>query len=202
MNKFLVTLSLAKRGDRKCQYKIGQMYESGIFTAKNICLAEKYYRKSAKQGYSKAEYNLGLLYFSNKKYKKSLKWLRKASKKCPEALASLGRMYEQGYGIRKDYTRALNLYCKSIEKGGIKAYFAIAFMYYYGKGVQRDYTQALLNFERSARAGNKSAYFNAGLMYEKGLGTLKNLQKALEYYKSAQTEESYFYLYKLLKSSK
>jgi hypothetical protein len=68
----------------KSQNRLGYMYEKGLSVPQNWAEAEKWYYKSAQQGYAEAQYNLGLLYeFGGadvKKNKKKAKaWYQKAA---------------------------------------------------------------------------------------------------------------------------
>ena len=55
------TLKGAVHGVAKDQFKVAQMYEAGLGIAKNENLALEWYLSAAKQGFSKAKFNLALI---------------------------------------------------------------------------------------------------------------------------------------------
>ncbi len=81
-------------------------------------------------------------------------------KLCDKAIASgclgLGRLYEKGYGIKKDKTNA-------------KLY----------------YQKAKVLYEKSCEADELSGCVELGAMYQSGEGVLRNLQKSHAFYKKA-----------------
>ena len=84
-------------------------------------------KKSAEQGYGKAQYRLALLFFTGKEgieqnYQKSYFWMRKAA-----------------------------------EQGIADAQFGLGFLLYAGKGVTRDTYEAEQWFRKAAAQGNKNA---------------------------------------------
>ena len=55
-------LALARKGDPKAQFFIGNMYYKGVFVSQNDGKAVKWYKRSAEQGLIKAQNNLGTMY--------------------------------------------------------------------------------------------------------------------------------------------
>ena len=55
-------LALARQGDPKAQFFIGNMYYKGVFVSQNDGKAVKWYKRSAEQGLIKAQNNLGTMY--------------------------------------------------------------------------------------------------------------------------------------------
>lgn len=53
---------VAKKGDARAQYDLGQLYEQGKGVNQNFQQAMRWYRLSAMQGHSRAQYNLGQMY--------------------------------------------------------------------------------------------------------------------------------------------
>ena len=71
----------------------------------------KWTRLAAEQGHSKAQYNLGLLYYNGrgvrKDYKEAVKWYRKSAERGHDlAQYYLGEMYYRGQGVRKNKSMA------------------------------------------------------------------------------------------------
>ncbi len=80
---------------------------------------EKYYRKSANQGYVEAMYLLGSICEDEKQdYNEALMWCKKDSEhNHANAQCRLGFMYEQGEYLFKSYKKAEKYYQKAIKNG-------------------------------------------------------------------------------------
>ena len=52
------------------------------------------------------------------------------------AQALLGRMYEEGVGVKQDNVKAVKWYSRAAEQGIAEAQFNLGVMYYNGRGVQ------------------------------------------------------------------
>ena len=98
---------------------------------------------------------------------------------------SLGVMYEQGKGIRQDYTEAVQWYRKAAEQGDTYAQVSLGLMYEKGQGVRQDYAKAVSWYRKAAEQGQAEAQYNLGVMYEEGQGVSKNRKVAKEWYKKA-----------------
>jgi TPR repeat protein len=78
---------------------LGWCYEYGAGVSKDLEAAVKWYRKSAKQGHARAQYNLGVCYENGRGVAKDLeeavKWYRKSAEQGDEsakkALRRLGK---------------------------------------------------------------------------------------------------------------
>lgn len=56
----------------------------------------------------------------------------------PEAQVALAVKYEHAEGVKKDYAKAAELYCRAARSGNADAQFALGWMYANGRGVPRD----------------------------------------------------------------
>jgi TPR repeat protein len=103
---------LADHGDSRAQYKIGEMYASGIEQPKSDAEALKWYRKAADQGNADAEFALGFMYRDGNgvvsvDYAEAVKWFRRgADQGYARAQGNLGVMYSKGEGVSRDYVQA------------------------------------------------------------------------------------------------
>ena len=70
---------------------------------------------------------------------------------------TLGLMYEQGYGVTQDKSRAVLCYRKAAEKGHVQAQYRLGYLYYHGQGVPRDLQQATEWYEKAAEQGDTGA---------------------------------------------
>jgi hypothetical protein len=57
---------------------------------------------------------------------------------------NLGQVYNQGLGVREDYTQAASWYRKAAEQGHPKAQYNLGYMYALGLGVPQDMVQAYM----------------------------------------------------------
>ena len=116
--------------------------------------------------------------------------LKAAEQGDADAQFNLGVMYEQGNGVKKDYTQAAKWYRKAAEQGHADAQFNLGSMYANGEGVKQDDTQAVEWFRKAAEQGHAYAQNNLGLMYAKGEGVKQDYTQAVEWYRKA-AEQGY-----------
>lgn len=114
----------------------------------------------------------------------------------------LAVIYADGYGVKKDLSKAIKWFRKSAEQNYDKALFRMAKLYQDGDGVPQDDKAALKLFLKAAEQGHILAAYKLGIIYEKGLGVYKDEttatswyeKAALKGYDKAQTEIGYRYL--------
>ena len=80
-----------------------------------------------------------------------------AKKGLARAQYNLGVCYYNGYGVPKDYSKAVYWYTKSAEQGDAYAQCNIGFCYKNGYGVPKDYNKAVYWYTKSAEQGNADA---------------------------------------------
>ena len=144
------------------------------------------YLEAAKQGYMKAQHNLGCMYQYghgvSQDYSKAVEWLTKAAEQGDAAAqCNLGYMYQYGYGVSQDYSKAVELYTKAAEQGDAAAQCNLGNMYQYGYGVSQDYSKAVEWLTKAAEQGNATAQCNLGYMYQYGYGVSQDYSKAVEW---------------------
>jgi len=69
-------------------------------------------------------------------------WEQAAEKGSARAVADLGYLYENGYGVEKDEAKAMEYYRRAADLGFAGALTEMAYMYSYGLGVEQDYEKA------------------------------------------------------------
>ena len=89
--------------------------------------------RSAEQGDTLAQYNLGLKYQNgqgvSEDQQEAFKWYELAAKQGhPQAQANLGWMYEKGQGTPQDYQKALQWYRLAAGQDVVEAQFNLGFM--------------------------------------------------------------------------
>ena len=90
-----------------------------------------------------------------------MKWYRRGAELgFSEAQYNLGRMYDIGKVVPKNYIEASKWYRKAAEQGEILAQVRLGGMYKLGQGVPQDYIRAYswLNISASQGEGNSSRY--------------------------------------------
>jgi TPR repeat protein len=97
-----------------------------------------------------------------------------------QAQYTLGLMYEQGYGVTQDKSRAVLCYRKAAEEGHVQAQYRLGYLYYHGQGVPRaiDLQQATEWYEKAAEQRDVPAQADLGNMHLVGDGVPKDISKA------------------------
>ena len=98
---------------------------------------------------------------------------------------NLGLMYDQGRGVRQDYTQAVQWYRKAAEQGDAQAQYNLGMMYAQGQGVRQDDAQAVQWFRKAAEQEVAPAQYNLGAMYSNGQGVRQNYKIAKEWFGKA-----------------
>ncbi len=80
------------------------------------------------------------------------------------ALYTLGLMYEQGYGVTQDKSRAASCYRKAAEKGHVQAQYRLSYPYCHSQGVPRNLRQAAEWYEKAAEPVDPEAQAAFGKM--------------------------------------
>lgn len=96
----------------------------------------------------------------------------------------LGLMYEFGHGVKKDASKALELFTNSASQGYAAAQAKLG-QIHLADSSHRDYGKAKDWFEKAANQGYALAYSALGDIYSNGYGVAKNKDTALDYYKKA-----------------
>lgn len=204
----------ADQGNSLAQGNLGFMYKNGYGVAKDRTEAIKWYRKAADQGNKSAKKELqklgnrglslgyrekaeraGTLVAANGRAEEELmmykdpemvKWFRRAGQ-LGDAVAQvcLGRMFELGLGVPRDYHEAVQWFKKAAYQGNSRAQNNMGLMCRSGTGVPKDYHEAVRWFKKAAEQGQASAQVNLGWMYQNGYGVHKDRTEAIKWYKKA-----------------
>ncbi len=118
---------------------------------------------NSKEDNSNQNLQKGLELLKEKKIKKAEKLLKKACDKgIGEGCFHLGRIYDNGIVVKKDYTKAIAFYKEAIKKDYPKAYASLGIMYSNGKGVKVDNKKALELFIQSCDKNSSFGCTNLG----------------------------------------
>jgi len=95
------------------------------------------------------------------------------------AMLTLGTFYEQGVGIARNYTKALEWYEKSAKAGQAEAYYNVGVCYDIGMGVSADTAKALQNYQKAADMGMALAMYKLSTIFISGIGTARDAAKGI-----------------------
>lgn len=109
----------------------------------------------------------------------------------PEAAYWMGRMYEDGLGVKKDVNKAIDYYTQSAEKGWQNAKLRLGEIYFHGTEVLQDFAKAHKWLERAAFDGISLAQRDLGTLYANGWGTQKDPVWAYVWYEFAARQGDY-----------
>ena len=145
---------VAKEESPESLFELGLNYLKGndtldidmdkMYKEKGIALI----RRSAEQGYTEAQYNLGRCYYNgegvSQDYTQAVYWWRKAAEQGNAgAQFYLGNAYYFGEGVSADKVQGGYWYRKAAEQGYAAAQNSLGICYYDGIGVSQDYTQTV-----------------------------------------------------------
>ncbi|KAB0264988.1 tetratricopeptide repeat protein, partial [Microvirga brassicacearum] len=173
----------ATAGYVPAQTDLGVTHALGLGTKADPAKAAFWYGKAADQGEVIARTNLARMKELGNgipKDEKGAVELYEKALKDGRAQYYLGKMYQEGRGVKADPLLALMFIRKAADESNIsQAQNDVGVFYQLGEGVARDYVIAMGYFLRSADNGGTLAYDNIGLMHYEGLGVPVDYQKAL-----------------------
>ena len=93
-------------------------------------------------------------------------------------------MYMHGYGVSRDYKKALEFFKTAAERGNAEAQFNLGAMHIGGMGVRKAHDKALHYFTLSAHQGHTLALYNLGQMHLNGLGAPRSCPVGAQFLKA------------------
>ncbi|NVN97335.1 sel1 repeat family protein, partial [Candidatus Nomurabacteria bacterium] len=138
------------------------LYDNGYGVKQNTSEALKWFKKSAENGYSTAQYNLGIMYEYGEKvevdYLEAIRLYSNAAKQNnADAMSAIGSMYLYGKGVAKNESEALKWFMKADDNGSNTAPFEICKMYMYGIGLTKDEKTAIMWLSKAVERNNSDA---------------------------------------------
>ncbi len=117
--------------------------------------------------------------------------------KNPEEMFLLGEKYYLGNELKKDHTKAFELFSESAKQGYAKAYMRLAEMYEDKKYETNDVdnydinmTKAIESYSKASELGDHEAEVILGNLYSLGEDVTKDQQKAFEWFSKAAEGEN------------
>ena len=115
-------------------------------------------------------------------------WLPLAQSGDVRAQYALGRLYEKGKGMERDFEQALVWYRKAAEKEHPDSQYRLAVGYAYGLGIKKDEGEALSWLRKAANNGQKRAQKVLAQAYEEGrFGLTADPKQAKYWYDKANS---------------
>jgi TPR repeat protein len=152
---------LQEQYDRAIDGDADALFNLFLFCSKedievNETLALALLEKAANQGHEEAIYHMGL----NTHEKKSIAWLLQGAKQGhPDSQNELGKSYEAGKGVLKDFKSAVEWYTKAAEQDHAGAQYNLGLMFAKGRGLSKDFTEAAKWYRKAAEQGNIDAQY-------------------------------------------
>ena len=179
----------ANNNDPQSQYFLGCCYYQGHNVPQDHTIAVYWFKLSAQNKYSQAEYILGVYYeFGFEKLtehcnlKDALVWYDKAA--CNgniQAMCHLGFIYMNDAKFR-NLKKSFAWYEKAANLNDPGALNALASFYEKGVEVRKDSKAAAELFEKSAKLGSDLGMYNYAACLMKGIGVEKNEKMGIDWY--------------------
>lgn len=168
--------------------KVGSMYEHGIGTEKDEAKALEWYIRASEKMTTVNEftfyYQLHNIVHDEKNEEKGIEWYIKIAEQNPIAQLSLGKMYEDGILVAKNYDESFDWYqkaAKSFIKGTVqgdpKSMFNLAVMFFIGKGVRKDNDKAMELYRKAESLGCSDMMLEISIKTNKTMFVLKDILK-------------------------
>ncbi len=100
----------------------------------------------------------------------------------------LGFYYDQGVGVKQDYSKAFSWIKKVANQGHAEVQEILGLFYYQGIGVKQDFKEGFNWIEKAANQGYADAQYNVGISYYYGQGAEQDYSKAFNWYQKAANQ--------------
>ena len=179
--------SLADKGDKQGQLKLGYLYELGLGGPVDTIAAGKWYGLAAEQGQPIAQFLLGHLYQlgllgKEPDYAAAKEWYAKAEKNFAPAAIALGFIYDT---VDDDYKKALDAYQIASATHDPIGDFNTGLIFEKGKGEAVQAEEAKKYYSEAAELGHPKAMVQLAGLYFNGLLGQRDEDQALIWYKKA-----------------
>jgi TPR repeat protein len=147
------------------------------------------------------DYLNALELFNKRKINESVKLFQNVAKdeknlKRSDAMFNLAVIFDNGFGISTNKTRALFYYEAASDLSNIYAQYNLGWKYFNGENVNKDVIKAFQLYKAASDDGHPQAMYNLAHMYYSGIGTVKNLKLAYKTFLNAKisgiNESKYF----------
>jgi len=126
---FILNSQAAESGMRDAVLAMGWFYLNGLGVEQDIVQARRWYRKSARQGDSRAMFSLGQMAYDERDFADAGVWFRRAiGKGHARSFFWLGKLYWRGYGVPEDRKQAVALFQKAGANKVLEAQRVLRFL--------------------------------------------------------------------------
>ena len=170
-----------RAGYALASFGLARLYRDALGVARNWEEATRLYFRAGNAGIADALANGGMLFAKENPpdYVEAKSWFEHAVEGgSANGYANLGGLYETGFGVNKDETRALSLFNEAAKRGSVEGMYRAGVAYYDGLGVQKDLPTACQWFIRAGSYGHPYGEEQAGLCYYNGNGVQQNHETA------------------------
>lgn len=170
----------AKSESPAVRYKIGRLYETGVFYQQDINKAVFHYEFAASKGDSYALNNLAILYLTgqgvDQNIEKGIGFAKQAAKKGnAQAQVNLGLVYLNGTGVGVDKLEALRWFNQAAQQHNTDGLYYVA-QYHLSKN---EFLEAFEFLNEAANLEHADSQLKLAMLYDKGLGVDKDRAKSL-----------------------
>jgi TPR repeat protein len=143
-------------------------------------------RHLAELGHVGAQYNLGVMYTINERYRAAEHWYRKAALRGHrEASYNLGVLYLNGQGVAADEALAKRWFTAAADRGLPEAHYQLGRLYYAGRGSGRDPDLERDHYRKAAEGGYPLAQHDLGVIFHLGEGVPRDDVEAFAWFAAA-----------------
>ena len=139
----------AINGYDEANIDLGDFYFEGEIVEKDIAKAKQYYEKAKNSGFDRAKEKFEKCYFMIE--------LEKAMLGDVSAIAEVGSCYWNGFGVTKNYGKAVEYFQKAASFNHAGAIRNLGVAYHYGCGVSKSILQAKYHYEKALMCGDDTA---------------------------------------------
>jgi TPR repeat protein len=126
---FRLNADAARHGYSDAVLAMGWFYLNGVGVARDLELARKWYKRSARQGDPRAMFSLGQMAYDARDFAEALRWFERGLEKGhSRSLFWLGKLYWHGRGVAQDKKRASALFAEAARKKVPEAQRAVAWL--------------------------------------------------------------------------
>ena len=106
---------------------LGYMHVERELGKPDLPRATEYFRQAAERGSGAGQTALGFVYLGERRYADARHWFERATAAgYPDAFAGLGRIYQNGFGVAANRSRALELFSKGAALGDVQSQLILA----------------------------------------------------------------------------
>ena len=186
-------LLAANLNDVKSQCKLGCIYDSGQYIARNIDKAIHFFTLSANKNNAISLHNLGVIYLKGedipKNIQKAIHYFSLASdQNFTSSQLQLAAIYLENDDVQHDINKGIHYLSLAADYGNKEAQFILGNFYYKNKYVQFDINKAIHYFSLASDQNHMIAQFDLGMIYCDGKYVPVNIEKAIHYFTLASNQ--------------